>query len=206
MNILKLLTGRRDKKNTAPVASDRVEIMVSGLGGQGIILSGKILAEAASIFDGKEAVMSQSYGPEARGGASRAEIIISSGKIYYPKVIQVNIFVTMSQQSLDKYGDLLNAEGLMIADETYVKNIPARFKNVFKAPFSSVAMNLLENPLVANIIALGALVAITHVVTRESLIHAVLERVSQKVLVSDRVAVDTGFKLVEDSGFTWKMP
>ncbi len=208
MNILKLF--RRFKhplKRTVPVsdASERLEIIISGSGGQGIALAGRILAEAACIFDdNKEAVMAQSYGPEARGGASRAEVIISSAKIDYPKVMHTDILLTMTQEALDRYGDLLAPEGLLIADETFVKQIPPHFANVFKAPFCVLALKLLDAPIVANIIALGALVALTDVVSKEALIRAVLEHAPEKVLISDRLSVDMGFKAVRDSGFQWR--
>ncbi|MFQ5951802.1 MAG: 2-oxoacid:acceptor oxidoreductase family protein [Candidatus Omnitrophota bacterium] len=169
-----------------------------------MILAGKILAEAASIYDKKEAVMSQSYGPEARGGASKAEIVISSGRIDYPKVMKVNILLAMTQEALDKYGKSLGPEGLLIVDETFIKEVPARFKNVFKAPFTSLAINLLGAPIVANVIALSLLAAITNIVSREALIRAVLDHVPDKVLVLDRMAIDAGFKIAEDSGFKWK--
>src|SRR5512135_2280078 len=90
MNILKLFNRRRPSRKEA-LAPERFEIALSGSGGQGIVLAGKILAEAASIYDGKEAVMTQSYGPEARGGASKTEVIISSVHIDYPKVIDMNV-------------------------------------------------------------------------------------------------------------------
>ena len=87
--------------------------------------------------------------------------------------------------------------------ETYVKNIPPEFKNVFKAPFTSLAIKIFNAPIVSNIIALGSLAAITNIVSRRALIRSVLSRVSDKVLVVDRVAVDSGFKVVEESGFKW---
>lgn len=203
MNILRLFRKRRQPSPERIVTAKRTEVAISGSGGQGIILAGKILAESVSIYDGKEAVMTQSYGPEARGGASKAEIVISDAPILYPKVIKVNILLCMTQQSMDKYSRMLDPDGLLIVNETFVKNVPEVFKNVFKAPFTMMAMKILGNQLVANVIALGALVAITKIVSRKSLIRAVLDKVPRKVLVVDRVAVDTGFKVVEDSGYVW---
>lgn len=203
MNILKLLTGFKNKSRLPVRSPGRTEIMISGIGGQGVITAGKILAEAASIYDGKEALMSQSYGPEARGGAARAEVIISADKILYPKAMHTGILLCLSQQSLDKYGSLLKPGGLLIVNETMVENIPPIFKHVFKAPFSALAVKLFDNLLVTNIIALGALTAVTGIVSREALIHAVLDMVPDKTLVIDRVAVDAGFKAVSDRGFKW---
>ena len=168
-----------------------------------MILAGRILSEAACIFDTKKAVMTQSYGPEARGGASRAEVIISDSQINYPKVMQADILLAMTQEALDKYAKNLKPQGLLIVDDTFIKDIPTHFKNIFKAPFSSLAVKLLDAPIIANIIALGALACVSDVVSRESLIKAVVARVPEKVLVLDRIAVDTGYKVAEDSGFKW---
>jgi len=203
MIILKLLRKFKARFHDFSANVENDEIIFSGSGGQGIILGGRIFAEAASIYDNKEAVMTQSYGPEARGGASRAEVIISSAKIDYPKVRRADLLLAMTQQALNTYGHLLDDNGLLVVDEILVKDIPARFKNVFKAPFSALAAKLLDNPIVLNIIALGSLAAITKVVSREALIRATLDHVPPKVLVINRIAVDTGFKVVDDSGFKW---
>lgn len=205
MNILKLFKKRsKPKVPEITVPLERYEIVLSGSGGQGIVLAGKILAEACAIYDGKEAVMTQSYGPEARGGASRTEIIVGSTKIDYPRVMRVDVLLAMTQQALDTYAGLLDSYRLLIIDETFIKEIPPRFKNVFKAPFSGLALKIFNAPIVANIIALGALAALTQVVAKAALIRALLERVPDKVLVLDRVSVDMGFKVVKDSNFQWR--
>jgi len=206
MNILNLFKKRGPEIPVSSNAAERYEVILSGAGGQGLILAGKILAEAASIYDNKEAVMSQSYGPEARGGASRAEVIISSSAIDYPKVTRADILLAMTQQALDKYGAMLEEDGLLVVNQAVVKDIPAHFKNVFKAPFDSLSMELLELSIASNLIALGALVSITRVVSKEALIRACLGRVPQKFIVPDRVAIDIGFKVVQDSGFKWENP
>lgn len=203
MNILNLFRRSKENPQKDPSRTDRFEIILSGSGGQGIVLAGRILAEAAALYDNKEAIMAQSYGPEARGGASRAEIVISPVKIGYPKVMDADVLLAMTQEAMDKYGELLSPRGLLIVDDTFVKKVPSRIKHVFKVPFSSIAIKLLEGQIVANIIALGALASITKAVSREALIKEVLARVSEKVLVKDRVAVDAGFKTVADSGFRW---
>ena len=204
MNIIKLLKRHDRPRRRAADSSDRFEITLSGSGGQGMILAGKILAEAASIFDKKEAVMTQSYGPEARGGASRAEVIIRSEQIDYPKVMNVSILLAMTQEAMDKYGKLLSPDGLLIVDETFIKDVPKQFKRVLSIPFTSMALKMLENPIVANVIALGALAAVTGAVSRKALISAVLHRVPDKVIVKDRLAVDVGYKAVKDRGFKWR--
>jgi 2-oxoglutarate ferredoxin oxidoreductase subunit gamma len=189
---------------TTSSGRDRIEVALSGSGGQGMILAGKILAEAVSIFDDKQAVMTQSYGPEARGGAARAEVIISDRPIHYPKMMNLNILLVMTQEALDKYGEMLQTGGLLVADETLVKAIPGNFQNVFKAPFSALAKDTLGSALVTNIISLGALAAVSQVVSRESLISAVAARVPEKYLALNRSALDLGYKVANDSGFRWK--
>src|SRR5512138_1966714 len=97
-------------------ADDRYEIRLAGEGGQGLILAGIILGEAAAIYDGKKAIQTQSYGPEARGGASKSEVIVSTSDIDYPKVTSADALVVMSQEACDKYAADLQREGLMIVD------------------------------------------------------------------------------------------
>lgn len=204
MNIIKLFRRLRPEPKLKPEFSpDRLEIVLSGSGGQGMVLAGRILAEAAAIYDQKDAVMAQSYGPEARGGASRAEIIISQGPIDYPKVMNTDVLLVMTQEALTKYGKLLRPQGLLVVDETYIKEVPSSFKNVFKAPFSTWTVKVLDTSLVANIMALGAIAAITQAVSREALIRAVLNLVPEKALILDRIAVDAGFKAVADQSFKW---
>ena len=204
MHILKLFKKLYSQQHEFPSNVEGYEVIFSGSGGQGIILAGRIFAEAASIYDNKEAIMAQSYGPEARGGGCRAEVIISSVKIDYPKVRRADVLLAMTQQALNAYGKMLDENGLLVVDEALVKDIPDRFKNVFKAPFSALASKALNNSLVLNIIALGSIAAITKAVSREALIRATLDHVPRKVLVLDRVAVDMGFKAVKDSGFKWR--
>ncbi len=102
----------------------RYEIRFSGAGGQGLITAGIILAEAASIIEGKHAVQSQSYGPEARGGASKSEVIISDGPIDYPKATIVDACLAMTQEAADKYANGIKPGGLLLLDSDFVKNEP----------------------------------------------------------------------------------
>lgn len=201
MNILKSSENQKknNTENMTNIKNEYVEIVFSGSGGQGIILAGKILAEAASLYDNKEAAMTMSYGPEARGGASKAEIIISSAPIDYPKVTRPCVLIALNQESMNKYGNILADGGLLIADESLVKTIPSSIKNVFKAPFTTLATKILEAPIVANIVCLGAVAALTNVVSREALIKTVITRVSEKALLVDRVALDIGYKIVREA-------
>lgn len=151
---------------------DRYEIRLAGTGGQGMILAGVILAEAA-IRDGKNVVQTQSYGPEARGGASRSEVIIANGEIDYPEVIRADILLCMSQEACDTYYRDLKRNGLLIVDVSQVKRTPRA--GVVKANFTTWALEETERPITASVLALGFLAGMTKLVSREALqdtIHA----------------------------------
>ncbi|MCL6635844.1 MAG: 2-oxoacid:acceptor oxidoreductase family protein [Peptococcaceae bacterium] len=149
------------------------EIILSGAGGQGLLLAGRILAGAA-VMDGKNTVQTQSYGPEARGGASRAEVIISEGEIDYPRVTRADILLVMSQQALSRHLDRLSAGGILMVDATHVRDVPPVAARVFALPYSRMAREALGKEMVASVVALGALAALTGVVSRESLRSALL--------------------------------
>ena len=136
----------------------RTEIRLAGSGGQGLITAGIILAEAA-IYDQKNVVQSQSYGPEARGGASKAEVIISDGPIYYPKATWVNILLAMSQKACDQYLYDLTMDGTFIADTSYVTQVPT--SRAITIPISSRTREKFGKELFSNIVALGVLVGAT---------------------------------------------
>ena len=134
---------------------ERIEICLSGSGGQGLILAGIILAEAAGIYDNKEAVQTQSYGPEARGGASRSEVIISKDTIDYPKVMKSDILLALTQVACDKYIKNLNDDGIIVADSDLVTQIPSISNNIYLYSIAETAQNKIGTKLVTNIISLG---------------------------------------------------
>lgn len=171
---------------------ERIEIRLSGSGGQGLILAGIILAEAA-ILDGKNAVQSQSYGPEARGGASRSEVIISNSDIDYPKVSRPNIFLALTEEAYKKYHADLCSSGILIIDSSIEK--PDVTCRVFHVPILDVASKKVGKAIVANIVALGALTVATNVVTKESMEKAVLARVPQGTEELNKKALYEGFEL-----------
>lgn len=171
-----------------------MEIRLSGSGGQGLILAGIILAEAA-ILDGKNAVQSQSYGPEARGGASRAEVIISNSKIDYPKVTKPDILLALTEEALLKYKDNLKPDGLILIDSSIKK--PESPYKVLNIPILETAQNRAGKIIVANIVALGVLTAVTRVVSRMSIEKAVLDRVPKGTEDLNRKALYAGFELGE---------
>ena len=154
------------------------EIRLSGTGGQGLILAGIILAEAAGVYDGYNVIQTQSYGPEARGGASRAEVIISDSVIDYPKVTSPDIVLIMSEQACDKYGNQVKTGGIVLLDDTNVDSRPVLDgASIIALPITEIARHGVGRQVVANVVALGALVGVSKVVTPEALEKAVLSRV-----------------------------
>jgi len=169
------------------------EIVLSGSGGQGLILAGQILAEAV-IKDGKNTVQTQSYGPEARGGASKAEVIISESEIDYPKVTYPDILLAMSNEAISKYAGTLKSGGTLIVDTTYVKDLPSIPASVLAVPYSRIAKETLNKEMVSNIVALGALAAFTGVVSKESLQSALMARIPRGTEALNQKALELGWE------------
>ena len=157
---------------------DVLEIRLSGTGGQGMILAGIILGEAAAIYDDLHALQSQSYGPEARGGASKSEVIISNEDIQYPRVTRPNLLLALSQRACDAYHSDLHEDSFLLVDSIRVKKLPkgAKYK-IYKIPFCKIAKDITGREITTNIIALGAVNQILEAVTFESLEKALLKRV-----------------------------
>ena len=168
------------------------ELRLSGSGGQGLILAGVILAEAA-ILDGRRAIQSQSYGPEARGGSSKAEVIISDDEIDFVKVQKCDMLLCLTQAAYDKYGKEFTK--VLIIDE----NLKVKYKEpekVLRLPILDTASNKLGKPMVANIIALGAINGLLSLVSKESLLEAVLDRVPRGTEDLNKEALESGYGLV----------
>jgi 2-oxoglutarate ferredoxin oxidoreductase subunit gamma len=174
------------------------EIVLSGTGGQGLILAGQILADAV-IRDGKNAVQTQSYGPEARGGASKAEVIISDGEIDYPKVTTPNILLVMSREALKKYADTISENGILIIDTTNITDQLPKGTNVFAVPYTRIAKENLGKEMFANVVALGALAAITGIVTKDSLQLALMSRIPPGTEAVNKKALELGWKSADQA-------
>ncbi len=157
--------------------SFRYEIRLSGSGGQGLILAGKILAEAAAIYDGKNATQSQSYGPEARGGSSRSEVIISDDDIDYPKAVNIDLLLALTQEAYNKYWRDVKENGIVLVDSNYVSAGPEGKFRVISLPITEIAEKVTGKTLVANIVALGLITELTGVVSKEAVESAILSRV-----------------------------
>jgi len=179
----------------------RYEIRLSGSGGQGLILMGIILAEAIGIYDGKYVAQTQSYGPEARGGSSKSEVIVSDEEIDYPKVMSLDVLLAMNQRSCDEFYPDLKPEGLLIVDSTFVTQVPT--PKAFQISFTRMAREKFKREVVANIIALGALSQLTPVVSGKAVESAVLARVPKGTEKLNRDALRAGMKAAERAKEAW---
>ena len=175
--------------------ADRTEIRLAGEGGQGMILAGIILAEAAAIYDKKNAVQTQSYGPEARGGASKSEVVISSGEIDHPEVVEADVLVALSQEAFRKFSKDVKPNGLLIVDSDKVDSTPT--PQAIRIPVTKMAFETTGKIITANTVALGVLVALTGVVSRESIEKAILARAPKGTEEMNRKALAAGFEAAE---------
>lgn len=174
----------------------RVEVRISGLGGQGVVLAGEILGRAA-VYDGKYAVQTQSYGAEARGSAAKSEVIISDKKIGFPKVRKCDILVTMSQSALNKHLDDLKENGILLVDRDKVKEVPKVEAKVFSVPATRIAETELKSRIYANAIMLGALTKITGIVSKEAVKKAIVDSVSKETKERNLEGFGKGLGLAE---------
>lgn len=174
----------------------RKEIRLAGTGGQGLILAGVILAEAAGVYEGKKVIQTQSYGPEARGGASKTDVIISEQTILYPKARQVDILACLSQKSCDAYLKDLKENGIVINDAFYVKN--CNFKNCYSLPLSEMTRKQFGREIFMNIVLLGALAELTKIVTLDSLKKALRQEVPLTTLENNLRALELGALIIKN--------
>ncbi|WP_321212166.1 2-oxoacid:ferredoxin oxidoreductase subunit gamma [Methanothermobacter sp. DP] len=180
----------------------RKEIRIAGFGGQGVILAGIVLGKAASLYDGLYAVQTQSYGPEARGGASRAEVVISDEEIDYPKVQSPDILVAMSHQALLTYMDDLKAGGTLIADpDMVIENeiqdfVDERNISYFRAPATRTAEEKVGITIVANMVMIGALTEATGVVSVRAAEEAIKNSVPPGTEEKNIMAFQAGRELI----------
>lgn len=175
----------------------RNEIMFAGFGGQGIVKAALLLAQAAGLYEDKQVAQTQSYGPEARGGACKSEVVLSSGEIAYIKTRELDVLVVMSQPALDQYQErVLPDRTMIIYDNTLVETIPLSFKHTISIGATRMAEEEFGRSLFANIIMLGAMAGATGMVTLEALSCALEGNVPPKTLEINRKALKRGFESV----------
>jgi 2-oxoglutarate ferredoxin oxidoreductase subunit gamma len=172
----------------------RIEAIIGGHGGQGVVLAGQILGKAAA-FEGKNVVQTQSYGAEARGSLAKSEVIISDSRIGFPAVRKCDVLVAMNQESLDNYLPLLKDYGTLIVDSS-VEKIPEVKAKTYKVPAAETARKAFGESLFANMVILGALTKITQIVSVESMERSIKESVSEKTLEANLNAFRKGLQLV----------
>lgn len=175
---------------------DRYEIRFAGSGGQGIITAALILAEAAGVYDGRHVCQTQSYGPEARGGSSKADVVVSEGVIDYPRATKLDLLLAMSQAACNAYFPDLKPEGLLIVDATLVDQIPT--SRVVSIPFTRIAREDIGKELAANMVALGAVGHLTQVVSLKSLELVVAARAPKGTEKMNRAALGAGMKAARE--------
>ncbi|MDR3556539.1 MAG: 2-oxoacid:acceptor oxidoreductase family protein [Syntrophobacteraceae bacterium] len=172
----------------------RKEILITGLGGQGIVLAGQVMGLAACLSDHLEATFTQSYGPEARGGACSAQLIISDKQIHYPYVRNADILVCMSQTGYEKYRQMLKAEGTLIIDQDMVRSVEGATGDVFPVPATRMAEEL-GRKMMANIVMLGFVTSVTEAVSLKGMLSSVADSVPKGTEKTNIAAFNKGYDL-----------
>lgn len=173
----------------------RYEIRLSGSGGHGLVTAGVILGEAIAIGDGKNAVVTQSYGPEARGGRTRCDIVISDEEVSYPEAVKLDLLVALTQEASDAYMHLIKNTGLLIVDSDGVKQKPKR--EFMGVSFLKSAKERLGTTISTNIAVLGFIAEMTGIVTKKSLENVVEGHFAEKYAEKNRDALKLGYELAK---------
>ena len=174
---------------------NRIRLVFSGSGGQGVITAAIILAEAAVIHEGLNATQAQSYGAAARGGATRSDIIISDKEINFPEVTQPNILVCLTQEAYNTYSSIIRPGGTLLTDKRFVQTTRKVDAKQIELPMYETVMEKIGKPVVFNICVLGALLGITEILQPQSVMAAVADRVPKDFLTMNNRAFDLGLVL-----------
>jgi 2-oxoglutarate ferredoxin oxidoreductase subunit gamma len=170
-------------------------MVFTGSGGQGVITATIILAEAAVLYENLNAVQSQSYGAEARGGATRSDVIISDSTIDYPKVIQPNVLVCLTQEAYNKFYQIIRPGGLLVTDSRYVKTQKKVDAQQRELPMYQKVMDEIGKPIVFNICMLGAVIGIADFISPDSIMKVLENRIPADFLEINRQALNLGMEL-----------
>ena len=173
-------------------SGERYEIRFSGSGGQGLITAAVVFAEAVGVYDGRYVCQTQSYGPEARGGTSKAEVVISDQPIDYPKALELDLLLAMNQAACDAYFYDLKKNGILVVDSTLVEQYPT--SRIIAIPFTGIARDEIGRVLVANMVALGAIGLLSGQVNLDNLEKALLARVPKGTEEMNRDALRRGIE------------
>ena len=175
----------------------RCSIRISGFGGQGIILCGYIIGKAASLYDNKDSALTQSYGPEARGGACNACVVIEEGKISYPLVKDSDFLIVLSKEGYEKNSDRITPGAYVFADTDLASEAPIDNKEVFGIPATRFAEEM-GKKIVANIIMLGFFSAIANVVSKKAMIESIKTSVKKSFIDINLKAFEKGYKYASE--------
>lgn len=173
----------------------RTEILIGGVGGQGVVLSGILLGTAATLFDGKQAVQTQSYSSELRGGSTRAEVIISEERVTDPEVRRPDILILMAEDAVGRYLHKIKPKGLLAIDADLVKGVKEGTYEILSIPATSLADQEMGNIVVANLILLGALIKKTGLLSVEAMEKAIEISVPKKAKALNLKAFQRGLEL-----------
>jgi 2-oxoglutarate ferredoxin oxidoreductase subunit gamma len=174
---------------------EKCRLVFSGSGGQGVITAAIILAEAAVLHDNLTAVQSQSYGPEARGGATRSDVIISDTVIRFPKVLQPNVLICLTQQAYNKFYPIIRPGGTLIIDTRFVRTEKKVDAIQQALPIYRTVMEKIGKPIVFNICMLGAVIGMTELVRPDSIMKVIETRIAPSFLDINRKALDIGIEM-----------
>ncbi len=178
---------------------ERSRLVFSGSGGQGVITAAIILAKAAVIFEGKNATQSQSYGAAARGGATRSDVLISESDIYFPKVVQPNILVSLTQESYNTFSGIIRPGGLLLVDSKFVSIENKVDAKHLSLPMYDTVMEKIGKPIVFNICMLGALLGATRLVRGESILKVLETTIPKDFMEMNKTALDLGIRMGESA-------
>jgi 2-oxoglutarate ferredoxin oxidoreductase subunit gamma len=174
----------------------RTEILIGGVGGQGVVLSGILLGTAATLFDGKQSVQTQSYSSELRGGSTRAEVIISEERVTDPEVRRPDILILMAEDAVGRYLHKIKPKGLLAIDADLVKGVKEGDYEILSVPATSLADQEMGNIVVANLIILGALIKKTKLLSVEAMEKAIEMSVPKKAVGLNLKAFRRGLQLI----------
>jgi 2-oxoglutarate ferredoxin oxidoreductase subunit gamma len=174
-----------------------IDVRFGGVGGQGIVLAGRLLGKAASLYDGKDAVVTQSYGPEARGGASRADVVISANRVDYPFVLNADILAVFFQEAYMMFRSKVKPEGLLLFDDLLVKP-EEEHANLRPVPATRLAEEL-GTRMAANVVMLGYIVGATNIVSVESVEKSIHSTLKPSIVELNLKAFEAGLQLAAEN-------
>ena len=189
----------KDVKQKAFSGKKAESVRFTGAGGHGLIKASVLLAQAG-VYDNMNVLQSQVYGAEARGGATKGETVVRKGKIHYPKLVIPDVLISLTREGLEKYGDDVKRDGLIIYDSSLITNIEPSDDGpyMFGIPMWIELIKELGKGIAINILSLGVLIAMTDIVSRMSIEKAITEAFKQDFKKSNMCALQLGHELVKE--------